>query len=127
MYTAAPGAALGPGWLLRSSVLVLSVDISTPTHPLRIAGLVVMMSLWQVLLAVGGGVTSRRYARRLPHGFRRQGRPGEGPIRHTRPISIMRTLRPPDTPPRSARHRGQPSTCSLSRRREDRAAGRWPG
>src|SRR5437763_16769871 len=34
MYTAAPGAALGPGWLLRSSVLVLSVDISTPTRPI---------------------------------------------------------------------------------------------
>src|SRR6266566_7506891 len=47
--------------------------------PLRIAGVVVMMSPMHVLLAVGGGVTSRRYARRLPHGFRRQGRPGEGP------------------------------------------------
>src|SRR5438477_405747 len=59
--------------------------------PLRITGLVVMMSPRQMLLAVGGGVTSRRYARRLPHGFRRQGRPREGPIRNTRPVSIMRT------------------------------------
>src|SRR5438552_344482 len=61
------------------------------TTLLRIAGLVVMMSPMHVLLAVGGGVTSRRYARRLPHGFRRQGRPREGSIRHTGPLSIMRT------------------------------------
>src|SRR5438552_2996280 len=98
------------------TVLVLSVDISTPTRPIADSWPGRHDVAHASAACGGGGVTSRRYARRLPHGFRRQGRPGEGPIRHTRPISIMRTLRPPDTPPRSAQHRGKPSTCSLSRR-----------
>src|SRR6266581_3034103 len=53
---------------------------------LRIAGLLVVMSLMQVLLVGWCGVTTRRYARRLPHGFRRQGRPREGPPATSAPL-----------------------------------------
>src|SRR5205085_226007 len=83
MDTAAPGTPLRvrtgvPGWLVRSLVLVLSIDLHADTTQWRMACLVTMMSFMHALRVVGGGVTARTYAGCLPRSFRRQGRPREG-------------------------------------------------